>query len=127
MQFIRHQHVFNCKFTKPVYLLAVPYGSILLYKRILDNSRYVSVNVCLQVKKINIHPQYGGMRLDYDVAVLLLSENLQIGASCQQVALANDSNTYENNSAIVTGWGRLTEGSLAEQRTLRFYRIATSM
>lgn len=64
----------------------------------------------VNVKKATVHPEYSHRTKDYDIAVLEFSEPLKLSSEIEPIELAKKS-PRTNSKCIVTGWGRLAEGS----------------
>ncbi|MPC47256.1 Ovochymase-1 [Portunus trituberculatus] len=65
------------------------------------------------VQEIIVHPDYNSATIDSDIALLRLSETLDVyqGDQIRPVCLpADDSSTYAGEMATATGWGTLESG-----------------
>ncbi|XP_054636933.1 suppressor of tumorigenicity 14 protein homolog [Dunckerocampus dactyliophorus] len=68
------------------------------------------------VKRIISHPDYNQMTFDYDIALLELSEPLELSNTVQPICLPASSHVFPAGmSCWVTGWGALREGGQAAQ------------
>nr|XP_057941514.1 suppressor of tumorigenicity 14 protein homolog [Doryrhamphus excisus]XP_057941515.1 suppressor of tumorigenicity 14 protein homolog [Doryrhamphus excisus]XP_057941516.1 suppressor of tumorigenicity 14 protein homolog [Doryrhamphus excisus] len=68
------------------------------------------------VKRIISHPDYNQMTFDYDIALLELSEPLELSNTIQPICLPASSHVFPAGmSCWVTGWGALREGGQGAQ------------
>ena len=72
------------------------------------------VNEKRLVKKTYVHPMYHPRYFYYDVALLELDVQLQFGPSIRPVCIpiipVSDVDSRKQNSAILTGWGKIGPG-----------------
>lgn len=74
--------------------------------------KFNSGGVVIQVAEVKIHPQYSSF--DYDIALLRLSSPLDFGDKIKPVLLASIE-LPEGTPTIITGWGGVSGGGLADQ------------
>ncbi|XP_039959136.1 chymotrypsin-2-like [Bactrocera tryoni] len=74
--------------------------------------KFNSGGVEIQVAEVKIHPQYSAY--NYDIALLRLSSPLSFNDKIKPVLLASR-DLPEGTPAIITGWGGVSSGGLADQ------------
>jgi trypsin len=81
------------------------------------------------VARINvaIHPSYNPGTLNNDIAVLILSYNLSLGASIATIRLPRRAqavyNYFAGNTGQIAGWGRINDANTTLSATLRYASI----
>ncbi|KAH8300356.1 hypothetical protein KR044_013366, partial [Drosophila immigrans] len=66
-----------------------------------------------ETKKINrvfVHPNYSTSNFDSDIALIRFNEPVRLGIDMHPVCLPTPSETFAGQTAVVTGWGALSEG-----------------
>ena len=56
------------------------------------------------------HPNYNSSRIDYDYAIIQLSQPVIFSSAVQTVCLPTSGEEFDNVTAVVTGWGTLKSG-----------------
>ncbi|XP_053964295.1 trypsin-1-like [Anastrepha ludens] len=69
-----------------------------------------------QLDSIAVHDGYSGRNLDNDIALLRFTEPLELREPLRPVCLAEFGKTYEDEIAVVTGWGAVKEGGFIADR-----------
>ena len=64
------------------------------------------------------HPSYNSSRIDYDYAIIHLSEPVSFSGAVQTVCLPSTSGQFDNVTAVVTGWGTLKSGRYIDKYLL---------
>ncbi|XP_022222986.2 trypsin-1 [Drosophila obscura] len=84
----------------------------LITVRLLEHNRMNS-NVKIvdrRVARVLIHPGYSTRTFDSDIALIRFSEPVRLGIDMHPVCLPMASESYAGQTAVVTGWGALSEG-----------------
>jgi len=63
----------------------------------------------VSVSKVIAHEKYSGSTIDFDVAVLILSEKIETSKSVKSIELAT-SEPQAGDESVISGWGALREG-----------------
>ncbi|KAH8290863.1 hypothetical protein KR054_006567 [Drosophila jambulina] len=84
----------------------------LITVRLLEHNRQDS-NVKIvdrRVARVLIHPNYSTRNFDSDIALIRFNEPVRLGIDMHPVCLPLPSESYAGQTAVVTGWGALSEG-----------------
>ncbi|KAH8394902.1 hypothetical protein KR222_009436, partial [Zaprionus bogoriensis] len=65
---------------------------------------------CLRVARVLVHPNYSTRNFDSDIALIRFNEPVRLGTDMHPVCLPAPTETYAGQTAVVTGWGALSEG-----------------
>ncbi|XP_032452067.1 chymotrypsin-2-like [Nasonia vitripennis] len=69
-----------------------------------------------------VHSQFSGVHLYYDIALIRLRYDIQFSTIVRPIKLpTNNLNKYENDLAILSGWGKVSPNKFAE--TLQYIQI----
>ncbi|KAH8252332.1 hypothetical protein KR038_006907, partial [Drosophila bunnanda] len=63
-----------------------------------------------RVSRVLIHPNYSTRNFDSDIALIRFNEPVRLGIDMHPVCLPLASESYAGQTAVVTGWGALSEG-----------------
>uniref|UniRef100_A0A0A1XSC5 Plasma kallikrein n=1 Tax=Zeugodacus cucurbitae TaxID=28588 RepID=A0A0A1XSC5_ZEUCU len=69
-----------------------------------------------KLDKIIVHDGYSTRNLDNDIALLRFTEPVELREPLRPVCLAEADKTYEDELAVVTGWGAVKEGGFIADR-----------
>ncbi|XP_065169721.1 trypsin-7-like [Atheta coriaria] len=65
----------------------------------------------IKIAKIHQNPQYSSWDIDYDISVLELATEIELGSTAQPVGLPSDgSDPAAGTDVVCSGWGTLYEG-----------------
>ncbi|XP_034101912.1 trypsin-1 [Drosophila albomicans] len=84
----------------------------LITVRLLEHNRQDS-NVKIvdrRVSRVLVHPNYSTVNFDSDIALIRFNEPVRLGIDMHPVCLPTPTETYAGQTAVVTGWGALSEG-----------------
>lgn len=84
----------------------------LITVRLLEHNRKDS-NVKIidrRVSRVLVHPNYSTSNFDSDIALIRFNEPVPLGTDMHPVCLPTSTETYAGQTAVVTGWGALSEG-----------------
>ncbi|KAH8305985.1 hypothetical protein KR018_008253 [Drosophila ironensis] len=84
----------------------------LITVRLLEHNRQDS-NVKIvdrRVSSVLIHPKYSTRNFDSDIALIRFNEPVRLGIDMHPVCLPTPTENYAGQTAVVTGWGALSEG-----------------
>ncbi|XP_017005931.2 trypsin-1 [Drosophila takahashii] len=84
----------------------------LITVRLLEHNRqdsHVKI-VDRRVARVLIHPSYSTRNFDSDIALIRFNEPVRLGIDMHPVCLPIPSESYAGQTAVVTGWGALSEG-----------------
>lgn len=73
----------------------------------VGSSQHASGGTSYKVSRVVTNPQFNAIKLDYDIAVLILSEAIAIdGLNTKTISLPTlNQNVPAGSNAFVTGWG----------------------
>lgn len=60
----------------------------------------------IRVQRIALHPQFSPSQLTYDVALLFLEHEAQIGPTVSPICLPNPSEIFDGANCYTSGWGK---------------------
>ncbi|EDW00875.1 GH20777 [Drosophila grimshawi] len=63
-----------------------------------------------RVTRVLVHPNYSTLNFDSDIALIRFNEPVPLGIEMHPVCLPTPMETYAGQTAVVTGWGALSEG-----------------
>lgn len=84
----------------------------LITVRLLEHNRqdsHVKI-VDRRVSRVLIHPKYSTRNFDSDIALIRFNEPVRLGIDMHPVCMPTPSENYAGQTAVVTGWGALSEG-----------------
>ncbi|XP_030559374.1 trypsin-1 isoform X1 [Drosophila novamexicana] len=84
----------------------------LITVRLLEHNRQDS-NVKIvdrRVARVLVHPSYSTQNFDSDIALIRFNEPVRLGIDMHPVCLPTPTETFAGQTAVVTGWGALSEG-----------------
>lgn len=84
----------------------------LITVRLLEHNRQDS-NVKIvdrRVTRVLVHPNYSTRNFDSDIALIRFNEPVPLGTDMHPVCLPTLTESYAGQTAVVTGWGALSEG-----------------
>ncbi|ALC40948.1 CG18735, partial [Drosophila busckii] len=84
----------------------------LITVRLLEHNREDS-NVKIQdrrVVRVLVHPNYSTSNFDSDIALIRFNEPVRLGIDMHPVCLPPAAESFAGQTAVVTGWGALSEG-----------------
>lgn len=84
----------------------------LITVRLLEHNRKDS-NVKIvdrRVVRVLVHPNYSTRNFDSDIALIRFNEPVRLGIDMHPVCLPTPTETFAGQTAVVTGWGALSEG-----------------
>ncbi|XP_030375598.1 transmembrane protease serine 9-like [Scaptodrosophila lebanonensis] len=84
----------------------------LITVRLLEHNRVnSSVKVVdRRVSRVLVHPDYSTRTFDSDIALIRFNEPVRLGIDMHPVCLPSSTETYAGQTAVVTGWGAISEG-----------------
>lgn len=84
----------------------------LITVRLLEHNRQDS-NVKIvdrRVARVLVHPNYSTLNFDSDIALIRFNEPVRLGIDMHPVCLPTPTESFAGQTAVVTGWGALSEG-----------------
>lgn len=79
------------------------------WTKVRAGSAKLNETIVYAVSNLYVHPKYNYTTYDYDVAIIELSKNLELGPTMKPIGLVNETATAKS-TARISGWGKLKPG-----------------
>lgn len=74
----------------------------------------------LSVKALYRHRHFNATTYNHDIAMLVLNTSLTLGPTSRHICLPSGNHTFDDQKAIVVGWGSMHESSIYGASELRY-------